>query len=77
MIVAPTNTKVQRSFVLKRVASIHTSASASGALQALIPIEESLEIARKNGDASYVPSKHVEVLIAMIAEFRTFRQNLA
>jgi len=49
--------------------------SAERMLVALIPVEEGLEAARKSGDASYVPSRHVEVLIAILAEIKTLART--
>lgn len=59
-----------RQKVLKRVAPAKQPETPAGALAALIPVEETLETARRNGDASYVPSRHVEVLIAVLAEIK-------
>lgn len=59
-----------RTRVLKKFAATQVEASPSAALTSLIPVEETLEDARRSGDASYVPSRHVEVLIAILAEMR-------
>jgi hypothetical protein len=59
-----------RERVLKRVAPTKRPQTAMGALAALIPVEETLEEARRSGDASYVPSRHVEVLIAVLSEIK-------
>jgi len=59
-----------RARVLKKFAAAQMEASPAAALSTLIPVEETLETARRSGDASYVPSRHVEVLIAILAEMR-------
>ena len=59
-----------RDRVLKRVSPARVPATPAGALAALIPVEETLEEARRTGDASYVPSRHVEILIAVLAELK-------
>ena len=51
------------------------SRNAKSALLALLPLENSLEIARVNGDASYSPSRHVEILIAVLAEVKGLLQQ--
>lgn len=63
-----------RTRVLKRIAPGAVEASSGSVLRTLIPVEEALEEARRAGDASYVPSRHVEVLIALLGEFRRATQ---
>lgn len=41
----------------------------------LLSAEEALEATRKSGDASYSVARHIEVLIALLAEARLLRQN--
>lgn len=60
-----------REQVLKRVMPSAVKRSPERALEALIPVEETLESARRAGDASYTPSRHVEVMIALMAELRS------
>lgn len=63
-----------RTRVLKRIAPNAADAAPAHVLRTLIPVEEALEEARQSGDASYVPSRHVEVLIALLAELRRVTQ---
>lgn len=44
--------------------------SAESAVSVLLDEEEALETTRKRGDAVYSPMRHVEVLIALMAEAR-------
>jgi len=55
---------------LKRLTRAATLPSPRGAVSSLLTAEANLEDARKTGDASYSVSRHVEVLIALIAEAR-------
>ncbi len=41
----------------------------------LLSAEEALEATRKSGDASYSVARHIEVLIALLAEARLLRQS--
>ena len=66
-----------REKVLKRITRGQSEVRIDAALDVLIPVEESLEEARRAGDASYVPSRHVEVLIAILAEFDAIRRGPA
>lgn len=59
-----------RGRALKRLTRMPTLPSPRGAVQSLLGVESDLEDARQNGDASYNVSRHVEVLIALIAEAR-------
>lgn len=63
-----------RTRVLKRIAPSAADAAPASVLRTLIPVEEALEEARRSGDASYVPSRHVEVLIALLSELRRATQ---
>ena len=42
----------------------------------LLSVEERLEATRQAGDASYSVARHIEVLIALLAEARLLRQRL-
>lgn len=55
---------------LKRLTHSATLPSPASAVSRLIAEEERLEDIRKSGDVSYRVSKHVEVLIALMAEAR-------
>ena len=66
-----------RDKVLKRVAPAQKALSPAGAVQALISVEDNLEQARRTGDATYQPSRHVEVLIALLAEVRQLARPAA
>ena len=59
---------------LRRLAPSQNTTSAFDAVKALIATEDNLEQARQAGDASYAPSRHVEVLIALLAEARELRR---
>lgn len=49
---------------------IETPVSPEGALPRLLSVEERLEETRKKGDAAYSVARHIEVLIALLAEAR-------
>ena len=57
-----------RDRVLKRLTRGAALPSPKGAVSSLLSVEASLENARRTGDASYNVSRHVEVLIALLAE---------
>ncbi|MCP3972307.1 MAG: hypothetical protein GY717_18685 [Rhodobacteraceae bacterium] len=59
-----------RARVLKRLTKSAVLPSPRAAVSKLLSAEESLENARQTGEASYTPSRHVEVLIALLAEAR-------
>jgi len=59
-----------RDRVLKRLTRSPSAPSPRGAVSSLLTVEETLETARRSGDASYSVSRHVEVLIALLAEAR-------
>lgn len=48
-------------------------ASAEAAVEQLLEQEDRLEQIRQKGDATYSVSRHIEVLIALIAEARCLR----
>jgi len=53
---------------LKRLMHLPFTPAPEKALDGLIVQEEALEATRKAGDASYSVARHVEVLIALLAE---------
>ncbi|MGC8202378.1 DUF6477 family protein [Aliiroseovarius sp. PTFE2010] len=55
---------------LARIIKAPANLSPAVALDALIAQEAQLELTRKSGDASYSVSRHVDVLIALMAEAR-------
>ena len=59
-----------RDRVLKRLTKSSAAPSPRSAMNTLIPVEANLEDARRAGDATYSVSRHVEVLIALLAEMR-------
>ncbi|MEL7114474.1 MAG: DUF6477 family protein [Pseudomonadota bacterium] len=59
-----------RGRILKR-AAVQAGASPKAAINSLMVVEENLELARQSGDASYVPSRHVDVLVAILAEVKS------
>ena len=61
---------------LKRVMKVTRAPSPAKAVDGLIETEARMEATRKAGDASYSVARHVEVLIALMAEARLLpRQN--
>ncbi|MDW4547795.1 DUF6477 family protein [Defluviimonas sp. D31] len=59
---------------LKRVMRVAEAPAPERALPALLAEEERLEATRQAGDASYSFIRHIEVLIAMMAEARLLPQ---
>ncbi|MDJ0629078.1 MAG: DUF6477 family protein [Rhodobacter sp.] len=57
-----------RDRTLKRLVRGPALPGPKGAVSTLLTVEATLEDARKMGDASYNVSRHVEVLIALLAE---------
>lgn len=55
---------------LKRLMRTASAPSPDRAVTALIAEEEQLEDTRRAGDASYNLTRHIEILIAMMAEVR-------
>ncbi|MBD3787785.1 MAG: hypothetical protein IE922_12630 [Sphingomonadales bacterium] len=55
---------------LRRLLQLPTAPGPEAALQALLLAEEDLETARRQGMAGYNLIRHIEVLIAMMAEAR-------
>ncbi|MGR3341680.1 MAG: DUF6477 family protein [Paracoccaceae bacterium] len=60
---------------LKRVVKSSTAPSPARALNCLMTEEARLEEIRKTGDATYSVARHVEVLIALMAEVRLLPPN--
>lgn len=58
---------------LRRMLRVAIPADARAALQKLIPIEADLERRRTTEGRSYVPTRHVDILIALMAEARDFK----
>ena len=63
-------TDYNRSRVLKRLMRTQSLPSPTGAVTSLLTVEASLESARREGDAAYSVARHVEVMIALLAETR-------
>ena len=59
-----------RDRALKRLTAQPAGAGPETRRQLLMSVEATLEEARQSGDASYNVSRHVDVLIALIAEAR-------
>jgi hypothetical protein len=55
---------------LKRVMGTSTAPSPNRALDGLIEKEAQIEQTRKQGDATYSVTRHVDILIALMAEAR-------
>ena len=55
---------------LKKLMKTSTTPSPSQAVDGLLVTEAQLEDTRKSGDASYSCARHVEVLIALLAELQ-------
>lgn len=63
-----------RGRALKRLTKGQGLPSPRGAVASLLPVEAALEDARRTGDASYSVARHVEVMIALLAEARLLTQ---
>lgn len=55
---------------------IHQSGSPEVTVPSLLSAEEELEATRQAGDASYSVARHIEVLIALLAEARLLRRSV-
>ena len=55
---------------LKRLIGVDTTAAPDQTVSALMDQEAEIEDRRKSGDHRYSPARHVEVLIALMAEAR-------
>lgn len=54
---------------------IKGAGSPEDTVPSLLTVEEQLEATRRAGDASYSIARHIEVLIALLAEARLLRQS--
>ena len=61
---------------LRRLINASTRATPEIAIPQLISAEQDLEEIRRKGDATYSVSRHIEVLIALIAEVRLLPRSL-
>ncbi len=61
---------------LKRLMKSSSTPSPASAVDGLISEEARLEEIRKSGDASYSVGRHVEILIALMAEARLLPRKL-
>jgi hypothetical protein len=61
---------------LRRLINASPRATPEAALPQLFSAEEQLEETRRAGDAAYSVSRHIELLIAMIAEARLLPRRL-
>ena len=66
---------VQGKWDLKRLIRSADAPSPEKALPVLVAVEEQMEETRRAGDAGYSIARHVEILIAMIAEMRLIPRN--
>lgn len=62
---------------LRRMLRVAIPPTARLALEKLIPIEADLEKRRKTKAATYSLSRHVDILVALLAEARAFKQAKA
>jgi hypothetical protein len=53
---------------------VNTPASPEETLPRLLVVEQQLEGTRLSGDASYSPARHIDVLIALLAEAQLLRR---
>ena len=60
---------------LRRLMRAQAVPAPTRALPQLIEEEARLEISRKSGAAAYSPARHVEILIALMAEARLLRRT--
>lgn len=58
---------------LRRMLRIAIPASPRAALEKLLPIEAALEERRRAVDKNYSYPRHVDILVALVAEARAFR----
>lgn len=62
---------------LKRLVDPRLNGGSEACLRALVALEERLELERTEGTAGYSFVRHVEVLIALMAESRAWRPQLS
>ncbi|MCA0921581.1 DUF6477 family protein [Pseudooceanicola nanhaiensis] len=60
---------------LRRLLGMQVPGTGAALLQ-LLEIEQELDQSRRHGDAAYSVQRHVEVLIALVAEARLYRAGL-
>ena len=58
---------------LRRMLRVAIPASPRAALEKLLPIESALENRRLSADKNYSYPRHVDILVALMAEARAFR----
>ena len=63
----------QRRRDLRRMLRAAIPASPKAALETLLPLEASIERRRLTADRNYSFSRHVDVLVALLAEAQAFR----
>jgi Family of unknown function (DUF6477) len=54
---------------------VDSAASPDQTVPRLLSVEEALEATRVAGDASYSPARHIDVLIALLAEAQLLRRG--
>lgn len=59
---------------LRRMLRAAIPASPRAALEALLPIESALENRRRTSDKNYSFARHVDILVALLAEARALQQ---
>ncbi len=59
---------------LRRMLRARIPASPVAALETLLPLEAALEQRRRVADKNYSIARHVDILVALLAEARSFRQ---
>lgn len=65
-------TKYERRRDLRRMLRVAIPASPRAALEKLLPIEAALENRRRTADKNYSYPRHVDILVALMAEARSF-----
>ena len=68
-------TRYERRRDLRRMLRAAIPASPRAALEKLLPIEAALEHRRRTADKNYSFARHVDILMALLAESRAFRQT--
>lgn len=63
----------QRRRDLRRMLRVAIPPTARAALEKLIPIEAELEKRRRQGATTYSFPRHVDILVALLAEARSFK----
>ena len=59
---------------LRRMLRVAIPSTPRAALEKLLPIEAALEMRRRTADKNYSFARHVDILVALVAEARSFRQ---